>query len=163
MALDELDELYRDSILSHVRNPRNSTVVPDADVTGESINPFCGDEISLQLRLDEAGRVARVGLQGRGCSINRAAGSIMGEAIRGRSLDEIEELSDLFRGMMRSTKRAHNEWAQLGELEVLSGVTRFPVRIKCALLPWSALDDGIDEYRRGRDREALPGEPSPPS
>ena len=163
MALDELDELYRDSILSHVRNPRNSAVVPDADVTGESINPFCGDEISLQLRLDESGRVARIGLQGKGCSINRAAGSIMSEAIRGRSLDEIEELSDLFRGMMRSTEAAPDEWARLGELEVLSGVTRFPVRIKCALLPWSALDAGIDESRRGRDREALPGEPSPPS
>ncbi len=163
MALDELDELYREAILSHVRDPRNHCVVPDAQVTGESVNPFCGDEISLQLRLDESGRVARIGLQGKGCSINRAAGSIMSEAIRGRSLDEIEELSDLFRGMMRSTEAAPDEWARLGELEVLSGVTRFPVRIKCALLPWSALDDGIDEYRRGRDREALPGEPSPPS
>ena len=71
MALDELDELYREAILSHVRNPRNHAVIPDADVTGESVNPFCGDEISLQIRLDDAGRVAGVGLQGKGCSINR--------------------------------------------------------------------------------------------
>ncbi len=148
MALDELDELYREAILSHVRSPRNHAVIPDADVTGESINPFCGDEISLQLRLDDSGRVVCVGLQGKGCSINRAAGSIMSEAIRGRSLDEIEALSDLFRELMRSNEPAHAEWARLGELEVLSGVTLFPVRIKCALLPWSALDDGIEEYRR---------------
>ena len=147
MALDELDELYREAILSHVRNPRNHAVIPDADVAGESVNPFCGDEISLQLLLDDSGRVARVGLQGKGCSINRAAGSIMSEAIRGRSLDEVEALSDLFREMMRSNEPAHAEWARLGELEVLSGVTLFPVRIKCALLPWSALDDGIEAYR----------------
>ena len=147
MALDELDELYREAILSHVRNPRNHAVVPDADVTGESVNPFCGDEISLQLLLDSTGRVARVGLQGKGCSINRAAGSIMSEAIRGRSLDEIEELSALFREMMREREPVRQEWAHLGELEVLSGVTLFPVRIKCALLPWAALDDGIEAYR----------------
>ncbi len=152
MALDELDELYRDSILSHVRNPRNHAVVPDADVTGESVNPFCGDETSLQLRLDDAGHVARVGLQGRGCSINRAAGSIMSEAIDGKSLDEIEALSGLFRGMMRGREPAHDERAQLGELDALSSVTQFPVRIKCALLPWSALDDGIDEYRHRQPR-----------
>lgn len=152
MALDELDELYREAILSHVRNPRNHAVIRDADVTGESVNPFCGDEISLQLLLDDSGRVARVGLQGKGCSINRAAGSIMSEAVHGKNLDEIEALSDLFREVMRSNEPAHAEWAQLGELEVLSGVTLFPVRIKCALLPWSALDDGIEAYRRSSGR-----------
>jgi nitrogen fixation NifU-like protein len=151
MALDELDELYRDSILSHVRNPRNHAVVPDADVTGESVNPFCGDETSLQLRLNDAGRVARVGLQGRGCSINRAAGSIMSEAIEDKSLDEIEALSALFRGMMRGREPAQDEWAQLGELEALSSVTQFPVRIKCALLAWATLEDGITEYRSKQD------------
>ena len=152
MALDELDELYRDAILSHVREPRNHCVIPDADVTGESVNPFCGDEISLQILLDDAGRVARVGLQGKGCSINRAAGSIMSEAIGGKSLDEIEALSGLFRGMMRGREPERDEWAQLGALEALSSVTQFPVRIKCALLPWAALDDGIEEYRRGGGR-----------
>ena len=76
----------------------------------------------------------------------------MSEAIRGRSLDEIEALSDLFREMMRSNEPTHAEWAQLGELEVLSSVTLFPVRIKCALLPWAALDDGIDEYRKSSVR-----------
>ena len=115
MALDELDELYRDSIFSHVRNPRNHAVVPGADVTGESVNPFCGDEISLQLRLNDCRAAwSRVGLQGKGCSINRAAGSIMSEAIEGKSLDEIEALSALFRGMMRGREPAPGRMGATG-------------------------------------------------
>ena len=147
MALNELDDLYRDAILAHVRNPRNPCVVEDADVSADGINPFCGDEIHLQLRLDEAGKVARVGLQGEGCSINLATGSMVTEAVRGKSLEEIGTLSNLFKSMLRGHTPTEAECAELGELESLSSVTRFPVRIKCALLAWSALEDGIDEYR----------------
>ena len=146
MALDELDQLYRDAILSHVRRPRNAGVVADAHLVGDSVNPFCGDEISLQLRLDDAGRVSGVGLQSEGCSINRAAGSMLSEAVRGKSLSEIEAMSGVFRAMMRGVRPTPAELESLGELEALSGVTNFPVRIKCALLAWAALDDGIEAY-----------------
>ena len=147
MTLNELDDLYRGAILAHVRNPQNPCVVENADVSADGINPFCGDEVHLQLMLDEKGRVARVGLQGEGCSINRATGSMITEAVRGKSLEEIGTLSNLFKSMMRGHTPTESECAELGELESLSSVTRFPVRIKCALLAWSALEDGIEEYR----------------
>ena len=148
MELNQLDELYRDAILDHRRNPRNQDGLEDADITGDAINPFCGDEIHIQITLDGEGRVARVGLQGEGCSINQATGSILSEAIKGKTYDEIENLMDLFRKMMRGDADAEVSLKAEGDLISLAGVREFPIRIKCALLSWSALDDGIQGYRR---------------
>ena len=148
MALSGLDDLYRDAILDHSRSPRNRDAVEDADITADAINPFCGDEIHLQLVLNGRGRVEQVGLQGEGCSINQATGSMITEAVKGKTLDEIEAVSSLFKNMMRGHSPTEKEVEELGELETLSSVRQFPVRIKCALLAWSALEDGIEEYRR---------------
>ena len=149
MALNELDDLYREAILDHSRNPRNSDKVVDADITADAINPFCGDEIHLQISLNDRSRVEHVGIQGEGCSINQATGSMITKAINGKTLDEVEAVSSLFKSMMRGHSPTAEEVAELGELETLSSVRHFPVRIKCALLAWSALDDGIEEYRKG--------------
>ena len=148
MALSELDDLYRDAILDHSRNPRNRDAVEDADIAADAINPFCGDEIHLQLSLNDRGRVEQAGLQGEGCSINQATGSMITEAVKGKTLDEIEAMSSLFKSMMRGHSTTEEEVEELGELESLSSVRQFPVRIKCALLAWSALEDGIEEYRK---------------
>ena len=150
MALNELDDLYREAILDHSRNPRNSDEVKDADMTGNAVNPFCGDEIHLQIRLNDEGRVEHIGLQGEGCSINQATGSMITRAIKGKTLKEIEAMSTLFKNLMRGHSPTEEEVAELGELESLSSVRQFPVRIKCALLAWSAIEDGIDAYRNGR-------------
>ena len=146
MALDRLDELYRDAILDHRRNPRNTGAIESPDIVGDAINPFCGDEIHLQIRLDEQRRIARIGLQGEGCSINLAAGSMLTEAVSGKTTAEATALTELFRRMMQGDDDAETELRAAGDLHNLAAVREFPVRIKCALLSWSALSKAIDGY-----------------
>ena len=150
MGLEELDDFYSEAILDHCRRPRNQAKLEDPDISADGINPFCGDEIHLQIDLDERERVLRVGLQGVGCSINQATGSMLTEAVRGKSLEEIEAVSESFGDMMGRDPVEDGSAVELGELETLSSVRQFPVRIKCALLAWDALQDGIDAYRGGR-------------
>ena len=146
MALNELDGLYDDLILDHCRNPRNPNRLDDADITGDSVNPFCGDEVHLDVSLDGQGRVAEVGLQVEGCSINQATGSMLSEAIKGRTLDQVAELSSAFYSMMRDPEPTSDKLHEMGDLEALAAVRLFPVRIKCALLAWNALDEGLASY-----------------
>ena len=147
MGLDRLDDLYRDAILDHRRNPRNRKTLQSPDIVGDAINPFCGDEIHLQIGLDEDKRIARIGLQGEGCSINLAAGSMLTEVIEGKALDDAAGLVLLFRRMMQGDAEAEAQLRAEGDLHNLAAVREFPVRIKCALLSWSALADGIQDYR----------------
>ena len=146
MELNRLDDLYRDAILDHRRNPRNQERLTSPDIIGDAINPFCGDEIHLQLSLDGELRISRVGLQGEGCSINLAAGSMLTEALEGKALNEVSALVGLIRSMMRGDIEAETLLRREGDLSNLSGVRDYPVRIKCALLPLSALTQGIDRY-----------------
>ena len=149
MELNRLNDLYREAILDHRRNPRNHERLNAPDIEGDAINPFCGDEIHLQIALEE-GRVADVGLQGEGCSINLAAGSMLTEAIQGKALDEVDALVGLFRSMMRGDAGAEAALRSEGDLSNLAGVRDYPVRIKCALLPLSALTQGIEGYKAGK-------------
>ena len=145
MALGNLDEIYRDDvILDHRRNPRNPDRLDDADIVMDGVNPFCGDEIHLQIKLDSDSRVAQVGFQGEGCSINQATGSMLSEAVKGLTLDEAAKLSDLFHEMMQGPDPSPEQLSGLGDLGSLAKVREFPVRIKCALLAWSTLEDGLD-------------------
>ncbi len=146
MELNRLDDLYRDAILDHRRNPRNQERLTSPDIVGDAINPFCGDEIHLQLNLDAESRISGVGLQGEGCSINLAAGSMLTEALEGKALNEVDALVGLIRRMMRGEAEAEALLRREGDLSNLSGVRDYPVRIKCALLPLSALTQGIDSY-----------------
>ena len=148
MEFDPLDGLYGDVVLDHRRNPRNSDKLEEADITARAVNPFCGDEIHVQISFGQDGRVGRVGLQGEGCSINQATGSMLTEALAGRTLNEIETVLQLFHDMMQGDQPPEEALERLGDLKALSGVRQFPVRIKCALLAWSALEDGIADYRR---------------
>ena len=148
MGLDRLDDLYRDAILDHRRNPRNRKALKSPDIVGDAINPFCGDEIHLQIGLDGDKRIAHIGLQGEGCSINLAAGSMLTEAVDGKALEEAAALVLLFRRMMQGDADAEAQLRAEGDLHNLAAVREFPVRIKCALLSWSALADGIQDYRR---------------
>ena len=146
MALGNLDEIYRDDvILDHRRNPRNPAMPDSVDFAANGVNPFCGDEIHLQFVLDPEGRIAKVGFQGEGCSINQATGSMLSEAVKGLTLSEVKDLSSRFRDMMQGPKPTADQLSKLGELGVLVKVREFPVRVKCALLAWSALEDGIDD------------------
>ncbi len=145
MALGNLDDIYRDDlILEHRRHPRNPSNIPDADVIADGVNPFCGDEIHFQIVLDDQSRVSQVGFQGEGCSINQATGSMLSEAIKGLTLAEAEALSVSFHRMMQGPDPSPSELDKLGDLGALAKVREFPVRIKCALLAWSTLEDAIE-------------------
>ena len=139
--------IFGDRIMDHYRNPRNLDPVRDPDVEVEEFNPFCGDRVELQLRLDGQGRVDQVGTRSEGCSIIQAAASMMAEVVRGKTLEELAELSHRFYGMMQAKNSAENGLAGIGDLKSLQVVRQYPVRIKCALLPWLALEEGLKDFR----------------
>ncbi|HWQ27920.1 MAG TPA: SUF system NifU family Fe-S cluster assembly protein [Dehalococcoidia bacterium] len=140
------DELYRELILDHYRNPRNRAPLEHPDVVAEGYNPLCGDEVTLQLKFDDD-RVAEVSFHGHGCSISQSSGSMMSEAIKGRSVEDIRRLSQKFKAMVTNPDAEPDP--ELGDLEALHGVARFAVRVKCATLPWHTLEDGLARRRNG--------------
>ena len=133
------DELYREIILDHWRNPRHLGAVEPADVTVEGNNPLCGDEVLLTMRVRE-GSVEAIAFSGHGCSISRASASMMCECVAGHSVDAAAELIRRFKTMMLEG----GDTEGLGDLEALQGVSRVPVRLKCAVLPWNALIEGLE-------------------
>ena len=142
-----LEELYREVILDHYRNPRHKGSLSHADFHAEGLNPSCGDEFSLDLAVVD-GVITDVATQGQGCSISQASGSMMADIIKGKTVAEVEELSTKFRVMMaieegESPIDPARPGAALGDLEALQGVRKFPVRIKCADLPWTTLSDAL--------------------
>ena len=143
MGASDLDELYDLRILDHSRDPRHAERIDAPEAEGNAVNPFCGDEAHIQLTLDE-GRVAGIGVQSIGCSINRAAASMLAEAILGRPRDEAIEVDRRFRRLMQGEVLSKDEDDSLGELLALEAVRAFPVRIKCALLPWTALEEALE-------------------
>lgn len=142
-----LDGLYGDLILEHFRSPRNRGILAEADLESEEFNPFCGDRIILQLRFDDGGTVVQVGVQSEGCSIIQATASLMSEAMKGQKLEDLDALALAFRDTMYGRDEGEKSSVDLGPLKSLTVVRQFPVRIKCALLPWVALEEGIKKYR----------------
>ena len=142
MEYDKLDDLYSSVILDHTRNPRNHDVLDHPDATAHVVNPFCGDEVDLQIIM-ESGQVTNIGVQAIGCSINQATASLLSEAVKGRALDQIESLSSLIHRAMTSDNSSDND--SLGDLKALTEIRKIPVRIKCALLSWIALEDALDK------------------
>ncbi|MDT8340137.1 MAG: SUF system NifU family Fe-S cluster assembly protein [Longimicrobiales bacterium] len=134
-----LDSLYQQLILEHYRSPRNRGEVEDPDAQVHLHNPTCGDEILLSLRVRD-GRVAEVRFTGQGCSISQAAASMMTQLVTGRPLDEVPALAARFTEMMHGDAEAARD-RSMGDLRALAGVSRFPVRVKCALLAFEALQE----------------------
>ena len=150
-----LDDLYREVILDHYRHPRRQGRLEHPDAHAEGNNPLCGDEISLDVALD-GDRVTDVRIQGRGCSISQASASMMAEAVAGKTRAEIAELTHRFKVMMQIEEGdagldEERPGAALGDLEALRGVRRFPVRIKCADLPWATLAEALGDSSPGTD------------
>lgn len=137
-----LDELYREVIMDHYRNPHNRGTVDEPTASIALNNPLCGDEIELQLLVRDD-HVAEARWSGQGCSISQASASLMTDALHGLSTEDALKLVANFQGLMHGEEPPHAD-PELGDLEVLSGVARFPVRIKCALLPWEALSKALD-------------------
>ena len=157
-----LEDLYREIILDHYRNPRNRGELPVPPNTRvEGFNPLCGDEIVVFLDVED-GVVKDVRIGGQGCSISQSSASMMSAAVKGKSLDEVHALSRAFKAMMSIHEQTLDDGSdgdgsedgsdleidpevKLGDLEALRGVVKFPVRIKCATLSWNTLLQGIDE------------------
>jgi nitrogen fixation NifU-like protein len=137
-----LASLYQEVILQHYKSPRNRGELEGAHLTVHMRNPTCGDEIRLQLKLDEEGRIAEVRFTGEGCSISQASVSMMTQLVRGRSADDVYALAARFTEMMHGDAEAARDRA-LGDLRALAGVSKFPVRVKCALLGWNALEEAL--------------------
>ena len=152
-----LEDLYREIILDHYRNPRNrgELEVPPARRV-EGFNPLCGDEVVVYLDVDDGGTVEDIKIAGQGCSISQSSASMMSSAVKGKSVHEARRLIRAFKAMMsiheqRLDGSEEDEPIEaepdvkLGDLEALQGVVKFPVRIKCATLSWNTLAQGLDE------------------
>src|SRR5438552_2705442 len=149
-----LEDLYREIILDHYRNPRNRGELPAPPARRlEGFNPLCGDEIVVFLLLED-GRVTDLRITGQGCSISQSSASMMSSAVKGRTVEEARALIRAFKSMMsvhearldQTTEEAVTAEPEvtLGALEALQGVVKFPVRIKCATLSWNTLAQGLD-------------------
>ncbi len=142
-----LDDLYRELLLDHYRSPRNRGSLARANARAEGFNPLCGDEIAVELELN-CGAIEDVAFRGRGCSISQASGSMMTEAIKGKTVREARVLAEEFKQMM--TDPASTALEDLGDLEAFQGVAKFPVRVKCATLVWHVLEDALTEGGAGK-------------
>ena len=160
-----LEDLYREIILDHYRNPRNRGELPSPPAHRvEGFNPLCGDEIVLYVNVDDAGTVSDLKISGQGCSISQSSASMMSAAIKGKSVEEARALTRAFKALMSiHESKLESESAgsapdgsgtdtpvpdpavKLGDLEALQGVVKFPVRIKCATLSWNTLTQALDE------------------
>ena len=147
----DFEELYQAVILDHSRKPRNFGALPDATVTVSGDNPTCGDEIALSLKVDPAqGKLEAVGFTGSGCSICMASTSLMTIKLKGKTRDEAAALLEDFQGMITGKTPEAQTPKSLGDLRLLSGVRKFPQRVKCATLGWHALRGCLAESGAGK-------------
>jgi len=143
-----LDDLYQEIILDHYRRPRHKGPLDHADLHAEGFNPFCGDQVILAMQLDDGGHISDVGFEGQGCSISQASASMLTNHLIGKTLEEVDIAISTFKGVMRGDDLTEEQEDELGEIAALQGVKKFPIRIKCALLSWTTLQDAIVEYRK---------------
>jgi len=144
-----LEDLYREIILDHHRNPRNRGELPPPAPHATGHNPLCGDEIDIYLQV-EGGLVTDVKVGGQGCSISQSSASMMSQAIKGRPINEVQALALRFKAMLGIPDDDGNDIepdqsVKLGDIEALQGVAKFPVRIKCAYLGWKTLLEALDQ------------------
>ncbi|HEV2906711.1 MAG TPA: SUF system NifU family Fe-S cluster assembly protein [Actinomycetota bacterium] len=142
-----LDELYKEVILDHYKNPRNKRALPAATVSRRKNNPLCGDDIALHAELTDD-QVTEVAFEGQGCSISQASASMLTEAVKGRKLEDAAHLASEFRAMMQGSVDPDED--EFGDLVALKGVVRYPVRIKCAVLAWDVLQEALEDQAAHR-------------
>lgn len=143
---EKLGDLYRDILMEHYRFPRGKKNLPMADIKNEGQNPVCGDEIEIKVKLNGE-KVSDVAVNCVGCAISVASGSILAEMIEGKTIAEVKEIARIVRAMLKGEK--YESDIDLGDLEALEGVKKFPVRVKCALLSWTTLVDAIEAREKG--------------
>jgi len=142
MSSNNLDALYRRVIMDHYKKPRNRGVLEDGSHTINMNNPTCGDRIQLTFKVED-GIVQDAKFEGEGCSISMSSASMMTQEIKGKKVEEALKLSEIFSDMMLG--KDHDDSIDLGDIEALQGVSKFPALIKCATLAWKAMEKGLKE------------------
>lgn len=150
MGLTRLDQLYRAVILDHSKDPRHKGQLDRVDAVMALRNPTCGDEIQVQVKLDDQGQVIQdVSFDGQGCTISMASASMMTEAIMGKSLDQVKDLYQTFSDLVQGKEPDQAE--DLGDAVMLEGVRQFPSRVRCATLSWKTLNKALENTGSGLD------------
>ena len=141
---EQLSELYQQVILDHNKKPRNFRKLENANHTAEGYNPLCGDQLTVYLNVEDD-RVQEVAFEGSGCAISKASASMMTQAVKGKSKEEAERLFKEFHSMVTGELDEENEENSLGHLTIFAGVREFPVRVKCATLPWHTMHAALNK------------------
>ena len=141
--LPQLNELYKEIILEHYRSPHGREPLEKVDYHAEGMNPLCGDEIKLGLQLRDL-KIEKVHIESHGCSISVASSSMLADILKGKTLNEARSISSYLKDIMHNKiKEKNGSKIDIGDLEALEGVKKFPVRIKCALLPWTTFEESL--------------------
>jgi nitrogen fixation protein NifU and related proteins len=143
--MSQLDDLYREVVLEHHRNPSGRASLDHIDAQAEGKNPSCGDECTIRLAFD-GDRIAGVQVSGQGCVISTASGSILAELVQGQTATQAAKFGEAFRALLKGGRHQSSDAPKeldLGDLEALAGVRQFPLRVKCAMLPWATLDEAL--------------------
>lgn len=148
MSFNQLDSLYRQVIMDHFKKPRNKGVLKDSSLIIDMNNPTCGDRIRLTMK-EEDGIIKDVMFEGEGCSISMSSASMMTSLVKGKDVETALKLAAIFSEMIQG--REYDASIDLGDIEALQGVSKFPARIKCATLAWKALEKGLQQ--NGNDEE----------
>ena len=142
--IEQLDELYREVILDHFKNSAHKGVLPDAPIHAEGNNPLCGDELGFDIALAN-GQIGQVRFHGKGCAISQAAASMLAGQLEGKTVKESQRIIETMKAMMQGQEP--DPAVDLGDLEALAGVRKFPVRVKCAALSWNIVERGLMEHQ----------------
>ncbi|MBI4298201.1 MAG: SUF system NifU family Fe-S cluster assembly protein [Chloroflexi bacterium] len=142
--MSQLEELYQEIVLEHYSRPRNFKKLEGANRSAQGYNPFCGDKITVYLKIED-GVIADVGFQGSGCVISKATASLMTESVKGKRQEEAVEIFHSFHNMLTRPPGSDFDNERLGDLEILAGVSEFPIRVKCAVLCWHTLRAALEQ------------------
>ncbi len=143
-VMSDLQDLYQEVIVDHSKRPRNFRKLEGANRSAEGYNPLCGDKVSIYLKVED-NFVQDISFQGSGCAISTASASILTETLKGKSRAEAEALFERFHDLLTEKSRTGSQGPELGKLAVFSGVSKYPVRVKCATLAWHTLRAALSE------------------
>ncbi len=150
--MSDLKSLYQEVILDHNKNPRNFRKLENADFTMEGYNPLCGDHYTVYIRM-EGEKIKEIAFQGSGCAISKASASVMSTVLLGKTREEARAWFEKFHHLVRGEERSGKEIEELGKLAAFSGVSEFPARVKCAILPWHAMKGAFEEKKESVSTE----------
>ncbi|MFQ6112827.1 MAG: Fe-S cluster assembly sulfur transfer protein SufU [bacterium] len=145
--MEDLRELYQQVILDHNKNPKNFTILNDANHTSEGYNPLCGDKVNIYLKIEDD-IIKDISFQGSGCAISKASASVMTTELKGKAIVEAKQLFEKFQKLITGELDADSHLMELGRLAVFAGVREFPVRVKCAALAWHTMIAALENENK---------------